>query len=72
MFECVVSSHFFCRTPTLDEFPEFEKRFLESLREPPEEKSVGSAGDIYKMETSKDIRDRVLKARETQTKRFGG
>jgi len=126
----------------LDEFPEFEKRVLESLREPLEEKFVSisrakgtevfpanfilvaamnpcpcgfkgtkkecvcSAGDIYKyerklsgpimdridiflpvaeidykklsdkvpegMETSKDIRDRVLKARETQTKRFEG
>jgi len=132
----------------LDEFPEFEKRVLESLREPLEEKFVSisrakgtevfpanfilvaamnpcpcgfkgtrstssgqakkecvcSAGDIYKyerklsgpimdridiflpvaeidykklsdkipegMETSKNIRDRVLKARETQTKRF--
>ena len=31
---------FFCGTPTLDEFPEFEKRFLESLREPLEEKFV--------------------------------
>jgi magnesium chelatase family protein len=124
----------------LDEFPEFEKRVLESLREPLEEKFVSisrakgteifpanfilvaamnpcpcgfkgtkkecvcSAGDIYKyerklsgpimdridiflpvaeidykklsdkvpegMETSKDIRDRVLKAREIQEKRF--
>jgi magnesium chelatase family protein len=126
----------------LDEFPEFEKRVLESLREPLEEKMVSisrakgtevfpanfilvaamnpcpcgfkgtkkecvcSAGDIYKyerklsgpimdridiflpvaeidykklsdkipegMETSKDIRDRVLKAREIQTARFEG
>jgi magnesium chelatase family protein len=126
----------------LDEFPEFEKRVLESLREPLEEKFVSisrakgtevfpanfilvaamnpcpcgfkgtkkecvcSAGDIYKyerklsgpimdridmflpvaeidykklsdkvpegMETSNDIRDRVLKAREAQAKRFEG
>jgi len=124
----------------LDEFPEFEKRVLESLREPLEEKFVSisrakgtevfpanfilvaamnpcpcgfkgtkkecvcSAGDINKyerklsgpimdridiflpvaeidykklsdkvpegMETSKDIRDRVLKARKIQEKRF--
>ncbi len=126
----------------LDEFPEFEKRVLESLREPLEEKFVSisrakgtevfpanfilvaamnpcpcgfkgtkkecvcSAGDIYKYErklsgpimdridiflpvaeidykklsdkvpegtdTSKNIRDRVLKAREIQEKRFVG
>ncbi len=126
----------------LDEFPEFEKRVLESLREPLEEKFVSisrakgtevfpanfilvaamnpcpcgfkgtkkecvcSAGDIYKYErklsgpimdridiflpvaeidykklsdkvpegtdTSKNIRDRVLKAREIQEKRFDG
>ena len=133
---------FFCGTTTLDEFPEFEKRVLESLREPLEEKFVSisrakgtevfpanfilvaamnpcpcgfkgtkkecvcSAGDIYKYErklsgpimdridiflpvaeidykklsdkvpegtdTSKNIRDRVLKAREAQAKRFEG
>jgi magnesium chelatase family protein len=125
-----------------DEFPEFEKRVLESLREPLEEKAVSisrakgtevfpanfilvaamnpcpcgfkgtkkecicSAGDIYKyerklsgpimdridiflpvaeidykklsdkapegVETSEDIKNRVLKAREIQEKRFEG